>query len=129
MEETAQIRRFLEAWLRDARAVGIGGLASRPDGASPAASCEFDLAALQATLRRDDAAADGRQDIQEILIVGDWAFLRTYRCHRSTTDDGAIMVERAGYRLSVLHREDGSWRLARDPERFLTLAPGAPPPS
>ena len=56
---------------------------------------------------------DGRSEVQEIRISGDhaymWAQLRV-----EVTPAGGVTVKRSGHTFSVLRKEDGRWRLARD---------------
>ena len=56
---------------------------------------------------------DGRSEIQEIRISGDhaymWAQLRV-----EVTPPGGVTVQRSGHTLSVLRKDGGRWRLARD---------------
>jgi uncharacterized protein (TIGR02246 family) len=56
---------------------------------------------------------DGRSEIQEIRIAGDWAYLWT-RLNVQVTPPGGKTIHRAGHTLSVLHKKAGEWRLARD---------------
>lgn len=56
---------------------------------------------------------DGRNEIQEIQVSGDHAYLWT-RLHVEVTPPGGVTVKRAGHTLSVLRKEGGRWRLARD---------------
>ena len=57
---------------------------------------------------------DGRSDIQEIKVLGDWAFIRTKLTVVATPPGGGQAVTRAGHTLSILKREHGKWVLARD---------------
>jgi uncharacterized protein (TIGR02246 family) len=58
---------------------------------------------------------DGRSDIQEILVLEDWAYLRSHIKMTITPLNGAALMHRAGYTLSILKKgSDGRWRLARD---------------
>ncbi len=58
---------------------------------------------------------EGSSDIQEIQIIGDWAYLRNYIEMTVSPPDGAKPVRRSGYTLTILRKErDGRWRLARD---------------
>jgi uncharacterized protein (TIGR02246 family) len=57
---------------------------------------------------------DGASEIQEIQIVGDWAFLWTKLTVVVTPPGGEQSTTRAGHTLSVLRRENGKWVLARD---------------
>jgi uncharacterized protein (TIGR02246 family) len=56
----------------------------------------------------------GTSDIQELQVLGDWAYLRNYIEMVVTPSNGAP-VRRSGYTLTILRKEpDGRWRLARD---------------
>ncbi|HZP86943.1 MAG TPA: SgcJ/EcaC family oxidoreductase [Burkholderiales bacterium] len=56
---------------------------------------------------------DGTSEIMEIRVTGDWAYLWT-RLIVIITQDGGEVVKRSGHTLSVLRKEQGRWRLARD---------------
>lgn len=57
---------------------------------------------------------DGRNQIVELKILGDWAYMRNY-IEVTMTPEGAPPVHRQGYTLTIVHREpDGRWVLARD---------------
>lgn len=61
-----------------------------------------------------DVRVEGTSDIQEIQVLGDWAYLRNY-LEMTVTPPGGVTTRRSGYTLTVLHKEvDGRWRLARD---------------
>jgi uncharacterized protein (TIGR02246 family) len=58
---------------------------------------------------------EGRSDIQEIQILGHWAYLRNYVELTVTPPDGGTPVRQSGHTLTILRKEsDGRWRLARD---------------
>ena len=57
---------------------------------------------------------DGRAEIQEIRVLGSWAFLRNH-IDLTMTREGAAPVRRSGYTLTILRKEpDGRWLLVRD---------------
>ena len=56
---------------------------------------------------------DATSDIQEIKVIGDWAFMWTKLTVVATPPQGQP-VTRAGHTLSILRKEDGKWRLARN---------------
>ena len=57
---------------------------------------------------------EGRSDIQELQILGNWAYLRNYIEMTATPPSGAAM-RRTGYTLTILRKEsDGRWRITRD---------------
>jgi uncharacterized protein (TIGR02246 family) len=81
----------------------------------------------QPVMRKDDFAAlaqaqagtpaprfDGTSEIQEIKVLGDWAFMWTKLTVVVTPPDGAQSMMRAGHTLSILKKENGKWVLARD---------------
>jgi uncharacterized protein (TIGR02246 family) len=58
---------------------------------------------------------DGTYDIQEIEIIGDWAYMRNHIRMSMTLPGHEAPVRRSGYTLTLLRKEaDGQWRLARD---------------
>jgi uncharacterized protein (TIGR02246 family) len=57
---------------------------------------------------------DGTSDIQELRVLGDWAYMRTHISFTMTPPSGAA-VTRSGHTLTILRKEpDGRWLLARD---------------
>jgi len=58
---------------------------------------------------------DGRADIREIRVLGDWAWVHNHIDLTVTPPGGGEPVHRSGYTLSILEKgADGKWRLARD---------------
>ena len=61
-----------------------------------------------------DLRIDGKSDVQEVVISGEWAWCRTQLQITVTTPDGKV-IRRSGQTLSVLRKQaDGGWLLARD---------------
>lgn len=57
---------------------------------------------------------DGTSEIQEIKILGDWAWMRNRLRVAMTLPGGQPMV-RSGYTLTILRKKsDGRWVIARD---------------
>ena len=57
---------------------------------------------------------EGRSHIEELEVLGNWAYLRNYIDMTITPEQGAP-VHRAGYTLTILRKdEDGRWVIARD---------------
>ncbi|PYR69268.1 MAG: DUF4440 domain-containing protein [Acidobacteria bacterium] len=78
-------------------------------GQKPFGKREFATSASMRNVR-----FDGRSDIQELKVLGDWAYLRNY-IDLTVTPDGGAPVHRAGYTLTILRKEpDGRWVLMRD---------------
>jgi uncharacterized protein (TIGR02246 family) len=57
---------------------------------------------------------DGRSEIQEIRVLGEWAFMWTKLTVVVTPLGGAQSMTRAGHTLSILKKQSGKWVLARD---------------
>jgi ketosteroid isomerase-like protein len=66
---------------------------------------------------------DGRSEIQEIQVAGDWAFLWSRLTVVAKPPGGAPPVTRAGHTLTIFHRQNGRWLLARD-ANMLSAVPG-----
>jgi uncharacterized protein (TIGR02246 family) len=56
---------------------------------------------------------EGDSEIQEVQVLGDWAFLWS-RLRVVATPPGGTPTERAGHTLTILRKENGRWLLARD---------------
>jgi uncharacterized protein (TIGR02246 family) len=65
---------------------------------------------------------EGKTDIRELNVLGDFAYLRSHIAI-TITPPGGEPVRRAGYTLTILRKgPDGRWRLARDANLLTTLA-------
>ena len=65
---------------------------------------------------------DGSSDIQEVRVLGDWAYLRNHIDLTVTPRDGGTAVRRSGYTLTILRKgADGRWRLTRDANLLTTV--------
>jgi uncharacterized protein (TIGR02246 family) len=53
------------------------------------------------------------QEIQEIQVLGDWAYMWTKLAVVMMPPNG-VASTRSGHTLSILRKENGQWRLARD---------------
>jgi uncharacterized protein (TIGR02246 family) len=61
-----------------------------------------------------NVTVDGRAEIVELQVLGDWAFLRNH-LDITVTPAGATPIHRTGYTLTILRKQgDGRWLLARD---------------
>jgi uncharacterized protein (TIGR02246 family) len=79
-------------------------------GREPFGKKEFAAASQGMT----DARMEGSNDIRELVVHGDVAYLRNHIALTITPPGGAPM-RRAGYTLTILRKgQDGRWRLARD---------------
>ena len=71
-------------------------------------------AAARAQSNQDAPQLDASSEIQEIQILGDWAFMRTELTIVLTPPGGAQPLKRAGHTLTILKKQTGKWLLARD---------------
>ena len=65
---------------------------------------------------------EGRSDIREIEVAGDWAFMWSELTVHVVPPAPAKPVTRAGHTLTVFRRERGRWLLARDANMLVTLS-------
>ena len=58
---------------------------------------------------------EGRSEILEFQLLGDWAWIRNHLEVSVTPPGGEDRVRRAGYTLTILRKSsDGRWRVVRD---------------
>jgi uncharacterized protein (TIGR02246 family) len=57
---------------------------------------------------------DGSSDIQELEILGDWAYMWQKLTVITTLPDGSPPVKRQGHTLTIFKKQDGRWVLFRD---------------
>lgn len=70
------------------------------------------FAAAQKALK--DVEIDGTSEIQEVKILGDWAYVWTQLSVSFKPKNGGTVMKRAGNTLSILHKHQGRWLLVRD---------------
>jgi uncharacterized protein (TIGR02246 family) len=112
------IRKLVETWMEASKAGDLPTVLSlmaedvifMVPGQKP-----FGKAAFKAASKgMKDVRIDGRGDIQEVEVLGDWAYLRN-RLEVTVTPPGGQPMRRSGYTLTILRKEpDGRWLLARD---------------
>ena len=71
-------------------------------------------AAARAQAGPDGPKFDGSSEIQEIKILGDWAFMWARLTVVATPPGGAPAMTRAGHTLTLFEKQGGKWVLARD---------------
>lgn len=66
---------------------------------------------------------DGKSEIQEITVLGGWAWMRNRLEMTMTSHDGQ-QTRRSGYTLTILRKEpDGHWVVARDANLLMPEPP------
>ncbi len=64
--------------------------------------------------RMKNVRLEATSTIEELQLLGDWAYIRSH-IEMTATPPGGASVRRSGYTLTILRKEaDGKWRLARD---------------
>ena len=71
-------------------------------------------AAARAQAGKDAPTVNGTSEIQEITVLGEWAFMWTQLTVVVTPTGGGPSMTRSGHTLSVLKKRQGKWVLARD---------------
>lgn len=116
-----QIRQLVTTWMAAAKAGDVDTVLSLMaedvvflmPGRPPMRKREF-AAAARAQATGTAPRFDGTSEIQEIKVVGDWAFMWTRLTVIATPPDGSPPIEHAGHTLTVLNKDHGKWVLARD---------------
>lgn len=124
-----EIRQLVSTWMTASKAGDIETVLSLMaddvvflvPGQPVMRKADFAVAA-RAQSNQEAPQFDGRSEIQEIKILGDWAFMWTKLTVVVTPPDGAQSMTRAGHTLSILKKQSGKWVLARD-ANILTPVP------
>jgi uncharacterized protein (TIGR02246 family) len=120
-DDEEQIRKLVSTWMAATKAGDADTILSLMTddvvflvpGRPPMRKDEF-AAAARAQASYAAPTFDGSSEIQEIKVIGEWAFMWTKLRVVAMPQDGSPPTERAGHTLSILRRENGKWLLARD---------------
>ena len=113
------IREFVAIWLSASKAgdheTVLGLMADdvvflQPEHAPMRGKAAF--AAAQSSFH--PASFDVDSQIEEINVLGDWAYLTTKLSVTVVPKAGASPIRREGYTLSIMKKVDGKWVLFRD---------------
>jgi uncharacterized protein (TIGR02246 family) len=124
-EDERQIRALIAEWMRASKAGETEKVLSLMAddvvflvaGQKPFGKAEF---AAASRAMKGNVQFEGQSDVEEVKVVGDWAFCRTHLTVDVKMADGKSM-RRSGYTLSVLRKEPtGNWVLARDANMLVT---------
>ncbi len=125
-----QIRELVSTWMAATKAGDIEKVLSlMSDDAvflmpgRPAMDKAGFAAAARAQAAKDAPSFDGTSEIQEIKVLGDWAFMWVKLSVIMTPAAGGRSMKREGYTLSILRKQNGRWRLVRD-ANMLAPVPG-----
>ena len=117
LEDERKIRELLDVWWRATRADDVDTILDLmaddvvflTPGQEPFGKAEFEDAARNRSIK-----VDGKSDIKELEIMGEWAWMLTHIDVTMTPATGESR-HRAGYTLTILRKDpDRRWRMARD---------------
>jgi uncharacterized protein (TIGR02246 family) len=122
------IRQLVSDWLGASKAGDVDKVLSLMTddvvflvhGERPMHKSEF-AAAARSQAGPSAPSVDGSADIQELKVLGDWAYMWT-KLRVVVTPKGTAPIARAGYTLTILRKENGQWRLARDANMLVPVA-------
>ena len=118
-EDERSIRELIDTWMDASRRgdtdtlLGLvaDDIVFMTPGREPFGKAEFE--AQSKTM--EQTRIDGRADIREIRVLGDWAWVRNHIDLTLTPRGDGEPAHRSGYTLSILEKDaDGKWRLTRD---------------
>ena len=120
-KDEQEIRRLIETWMTATKAGDVEavlGLMTDDVVFLVPGRPPMDRAGFAAASKAQSGGAapriDGKSEIQEIKVLGDWAYLWTRLSVTMTPPGGAAPAKRAGHTLSILRKQNGRWLLARD---------------
>ena len=125
-EEERRIRALVETWMQASMAGNVPKVLSLMSddvvfmvpGREPFGKEEF----AKSAGAMKDVRMEGKSDIEEIRVLGDWAFARTHLTVTMTPPNGQP-VRRSGYTMSIFERRrDGAWMLTRDANLLTTAS-------
>ena len=116
-----EIRELVSAWMDATKAGEMEKVLSLMSddvvflmpGQPPMGKAGF-AAAARAHAGKDAPNVNGTREIQEITVLGEWAFMWTKLTVVVTPTGGGPSMTRSGHTLSVLKKRQGKWVLARD---------------
>jgi uncharacterized protein (TIGR02246 family) len=128
--DEAEIRHLVATWMAASKAGDVDTVLSLMaddvvflvPGQTVMRKADF-AAAARAQSAPNGPKFDGTSEIQELEVIGDWAFMWS-KLSVVATVPGKAPAKRAGHTLSIFRRQNGKWLLARDAN---LLAPVADP--
>jgi uncharacterized protein (TIGR02246 family) len=116
-DDEAAIRKLVDTWLAASKAGDIATVLSlmtddvvfMVPGREPFGKAAF-AGAFEAM---KNVRVEGKSEIRELRVLGEWAYLRNY-IEMAITPENGQPVKRSGYTLTIFRKKEGRWRLARD---------------
>lgn len=124
-----EIRELVSAWMTATKAADIDAVLSLMaedvvfllPGRPPMIGKAAFASAAKGRVGEEGPRFDDTSEIQEIKVLGDWAFMWTKLSVVVIPPGGAPSMTRAGHTLSILKKIDGKWLLARDANMLAPL--------
>ena len=124
-----EIRQLVSTWMAASKAGDVETVLSLMaddavfllPGQAVMRKADFAVAA-RAQSGQDAPQFDGRSEIQEIKILGDWAFMWSKLTVVVTPPGGAQSLTRAGHTLTIFKKQNGKWVLARDANMLVPVS-------
>lgn len=129
-QDEQEIRQLVSTWMEATKAGDIDTvlglmaddvvflLSGQPPMVGKAAFAE----AAQSQAGQAAPAFEGASEIQEIQVLGDWAYMWTKLTVVVKPPGGGPAMKRAGHTLSVLRKQNGKWLLARDANMLVPVS-------
>jgi uncharacterized protein (TIGR02246 family) len=116
-----EIRQLVETWMAATKAGDMDKVLTLMaddvvflrTGQAPMVGKAAFAAAAQPQRGQSPPKFDGTSEIQEVKVLGDWAFMWTKLKVVGTMPDGKTNT-RSGHTLTILKKQSGRWQLARD---------------
>jgi uncharacterized protein (TIGR02246 family) len=83
-------------------------------GQPPMIGKEAFAAAMRAQSGQGRPQFEGKSEIQEVQVLGDWAYMWTKLTVVFTPPGCTLPITRAGNTLTILEKQNGKWVLSRD---------------
>jgi uncharacterized protein (TIGR02246 family) len=129
-EDEREIRELVATWMAATKAGDVETVLSLMTedavflvaGQPVMPKADFAAAARAQAAGADAPKFGGKSEIREIRVAGEWAYMWTELTVTITLPGGTAPMVRAGHTLTILRKEDGRWRLARDANLLTPVA-------
>ena len=128
-KDDGEIRELVSTWIRATKSGDIDTVLSLMSDdvvflmpGQPVMRKAGFAAAARAQAGNNAPTFDGTSEIQEIRVLGDWAFMWTKLTVVATPPGGGPPITRSGHTLSILTKHNGRWVLARDANMLAPVA-------
>lgn len=129
-QDEQEIRQLVADWIaatEDGDSTGVLDLMSDDvlflmSGRPPMDKREF-AAASQPPPGQERPTFEGKSEIREIRVCGDWAYMWTELSVTVKPPGGAPPMTRAGHTLSILRKQNGKWVIVRDANMLAPVNP------